>query len=46
MLPTPGRSDRPSREGVVVVRFGELALDVSVGMFEVGRAEEFTSSLP
>lgn len=45
MLPTPGRSDKPDREGVE--RFGEPAFEDSVGMFEVGRTGLlFTSSLP
>ena len=46
MLPTPGRSDRPDREGVRAGRLGELALEASVGMLEVGRVEGLTSSLP
>ena len=46
ILPTPGRSDRPDREGVRAGRMGEFALALSVGMLEVGRIEGLTSSLP
>lgn len=44
MLPRPGRSDRPVREGVA--RCGEPALEAKVGMLEVGLVGVPTSSLP
>lgn len=45
MLPTPGRSERPERDGVLIVlRCGELVLKLRVGMLDVGFAVMTTSS--
>lgn len=47
MLPRPGRSERPDREGVALSWSGEIGLGAaSMGMFEVGRAEMVISSTP